>query len=179
MHLHKAYSTFQKMRWRRWTYAICWQERHLTSRDTCARITPSFSRLNPKRTVGILLPALAISLLSVVPLRAQSTSSSPKEKTEDKIKKTAVGFHISFAGAQHWFHIFPGFGVDDLDVPILGASFRHNAYQGFVIISRRDRNESSLRLTGRYNLGLKHQLPHNARARIYPYGGVYLWYFNR
>ncbi len=181
MHLHKAYLTFQKMRWRRWTYAICWQERHLASRDTCARVvTPSSSRLNPKRTAGILLPALAIALLSVVPLRAQPTSSPQKEITEDKIKKTAVGFHISFAGAQHWlFNIFPGFSQnDDLAVPILGASFRYNAYQGFLIIGR-DNNESSIRLTGRYNLGLKRQLPHNARARIYPYGGVDLWYFNR
>ena len=181
MHLYKAYLTFQKTRWRRWTYVICWQERRLASGDSCARVTPSSSRRNPISTVRTLLPVLAIALLAAAPLRAQPTSSPQKEITEDKIKKTAVGFHISFAGAKHWYWFlkFPKFSEnDDLAVPILGASFRYNAYQGFLIIGRNN-NESSLRLTGRYNFGLKRQLPHNARARIYPYGGADLWYFNR
>ena len=142
MHLHKAYLTFQKIRWRHWRYAICWQERHLASRDTCDRVvTHSSSRLYPKRTAGILLQALAsaLRLRTGGITRRQRTSSAQKEITEDKIKKTAVGFHISFAGAQHWlFNIFPGYSQnDDLAVPILGASFRYNAYQGFLIIDRR------------------------------------------
>ncbi len=139
---------------------------------------PSNTR-NPVSTVRILLPALAIALLATAPLHAQPTSTSPREENEEKIKKIGVGLHMSFAGAQHRLYILPRVGVDNLAVPILGASFRYNAYQGFVIIGPRDSNESSLRLTGRYNLGLKRQLSHNARARIYPYGGADLWYFNR